>query len=132
MNLQSLAFKDAETVRNIILHGAVKWLLENLETNTKEDPVPRRENDKHPLMSMFTQTITVLETVGVPTLSILLGEKISFESYHLVQRALGSICGSVGAIQEFITRLVKEGIPYADEYFECLEIHLSCERHQNA
>jgi ABC-type multidrug transport system fused ATPase/permease subunit len=127
-HLQHLAFFDIETSQDIVLHGAEDWLTESFGTSSNRIPIKGWDNNKQHLQTMFAQTITVLETVGIPALSILLGQKISFESYHLVQQSLASICRNASTIQEFITRSVKDAVPYAEEYFECLEMGISCER----
>jgi ABC-type multidrug transport system fused ATPase/permease subunit len=126
--LQNLAFQENETARDIVLHGAANWLIQSFERSSKKIPPKIRENDKHHMQTLFSQTLTLLEIVGVPALSILTGEKITFESYHLVQQCLSSICRNATVIQEFVTHSVKDSVSYAEEYFRCLEMGKSCER----
>ena len=126
--LQNLAFQETETARDIVLHGAANWLIRSFETISKKIPPKVHENDQHHMQALFSQTLAFLEIVGVPALSILTGEKITFESYHLVQQSLSSICRNATVIQEFVTHSVKDSVSYGEEYFRCLEMGTSCER----
>jgi ABC-type multidrug transport system fused ATPase/permease subunit len=129
-NLQNLAFREESTARDIVLHGAAPWLIQSFENASKLIPNQGETPDKTHVQAFFAQTLSLLEIVGVPALSILVGETVSFGSYYLVQQSLGSICRNAAMVEGFLRNNIEKGFPYAKEYTQCLELASSCERQQ--